>query len=119
MGDTKGGPFDIPGSLANQMLQSPNPHGKGNSEVVKPWINGRDITDRSRGMWIIDFGDMSADEAALFEAPFEYVNACVRPKGKYPVQQYLVGGSMSVLGLKCEMLSGKSPELCDSPRIQA
>ena len=79
MGDTKGGPFDIPGSLAQQMLQSPNPHGRGNSEVLKPWINGRDITDRSRGMWIIDFGDMSSDEAALFEAPFEYVNACVRP----------------------------------------
>ena len=79
MGDTKGGPFDIPGSLGQEMLKSPNPHGKGNSEVVKPWVNGRDITDRSRGMWIIDFGDMSADEAALFEAPFEYVNAHVRP----------------------------------------
>ena len=79
MGDTKGGPFDIPGSLGQEMLNSPNPHGKGNSEVVKPWVNGRDITDRSRGMWIIDFGDMSADEAALFEAPFEYVNAHVRP----------------------------------------
>ena len=80
MGDTKGEPFDIPGSLAQQMLQSPNPHGRGNSEVLKPWINGRDITDRSRGMWIIDFGDMSSDEAALFEAPFEYVNAHVRPQ---------------------------------------
>ena len=79
MGDTKGGPFDIPDSLAQQMLKSPNPHSKGNSEVVKPWVNGRDITDRPRGMWIIDFDDMSADEAALYEAPFEYVNTHVRP----------------------------------------
>ena len=79
MGDTKGGPFDIPGSLAQQMLESPNPHGRGNSEVVKPWINGRDITDRSRGMWIIDFNDMSSEQAALYEAPFEYVNTHVRP----------------------------------------
>ena len=80
MGDTKGGPFDIPGSLAKKILASPNPHNKSNSEVVKPWINGRDITDRARGMWIIDFVDMPLDQAALYELPFEYVNAEVRPK---------------------------------------
>ena len=79
MGDTKGGPFDIPGSLAQEMLDSPNPHGRSNSEVVKPWINGRDITDRRRGMWIIDFGDMASEEAALFEVPFEYVRTHVEP----------------------------------------
>ena len=79
MGDTKGGPFDIPSSLALEMLDQPNPHGRGNSEVVKPWMNGRDITDRSRGMWIIDFGDMAAAEAALFEFPFEYVTTYVKP----------------------------------------
>ena len=80
MGDTKGGPFDIPSTLAQQMLGSPNPHGKSNSEVVKPWINGRDIADRPRGMWIIDFGDMSMEQAALYEVPFEYVNTHVRPQ---------------------------------------
>ena len=80
MGDTKGGPFDIPGSLAQEMLGSPNPHGRSNSEVLKPWINGRDITDRSRGMWIVDFGDMPAEEAALYEVPFEYVNTKVKPQ---------------------------------------
>ena len=79
MGDTKGGPFDIPGTLAQQMLDSPNPHGKSNCEVVKPWVNGRDIVERGRGMWIIDFGDMSAEQAALYEAPFEYVSTHVRP----------------------------------------
>ena len=80
MGDTKGGPFDISGELAQEMLDSPNPHGKGNEEVVRPWVNGRDITDRSRGMWIVDFGDMTIDQAVLHEAPFEYVNAHVRPQ---------------------------------------
>ena len=79
MGDTKGGPFDIPGSLAREMLGSPNPHGKSNSEVVKPWVNGRDITSRPREMWIIDFGDMPSEQAALYETPFEYVNTHVRP----------------------------------------
>ena len=80
MGDTKGGPFDIPGTLAKEMLARPNPHGRSNAEVIRPWVNGRDITDRSRGMWIIDFGDMPSEQAALYEAPFEYVNAWVRPQ---------------------------------------
>ena len=79
MGDTKGGPFDIPDSLAQQMLASPNPHGRPNSDVVRPWVNGRDITDRSREMWIVDFGDMPLEQATLYEQPFEYVNAQVRP----------------------------------------
>ena len=79
MGDTKGGPFDIPGTLAKDMLAIPNPHGRSNAEVIRPWVNGRDITDRSRGMWIIDFGDMPSEQAAFYEAPFEYVNAWVRP----------------------------------------
>ena len=80
MGDTKGGPFDIPDSLAQEMLAAPNPHGRGNSEVVKPWVNGRDITDRSRNMWIVDFGNMSEDQAALYEAPFEYAKVKVKPQ---------------------------------------
>ena len=80
MGDTKGGPFDIPDALAQEMLGSPNPDGRNNSDVVRPWVNGRDITDRSRGMWIVDFGDMTFEEAALYEAPFEYANQKVRPQ---------------------------------------
>ena len=80
MGDTKGGPFDIPGDLAQGMIDSPNPHGRSNTEVVRPWVNGRDITDRRRGMWIIDFGDMPLEHAALYELPFEYVNTHVRPQ---------------------------------------
>ena len=83
MGDTKGGSFDIPDELAQQMLISPNPHEKENGEVMRPWVNGRDITDRRRGMWIIDFGDMSVDQAALFEAPFQYIDARVRPQREH------------------------------------
>ena len=78
-GPVKVGPFDIPGALAEEMLSRPNPHNLGNSAVISPWVNGRDITDRPRGMCIIDFRDMAREEAALFEAPFEYVNEHVRP----------------------------------------
>jgi type II restriction/modification system DNA methylase subunit YeeA len=78
-GPVKVGPFDIPGSLATKMLASPNPHGKPNSEVVKLTINADDITGNARNEWTIDFGDMEIAEAALFEAPFEYVKAHVKP----------------------------------------
>ena len=71
MGDTKGGPFDIPEGLAKQLLAQPNPDGRSNEDVVRPWINGSDITGRRRNMWIIDFPPgTTLEEAALYEAPF-------------------------------------------------
>jgi type II restriction/modification system DNA methylase subunit YeeA len=80
MGDTKGGPFDVPAEIARRLLAVPNPDGRSNSDVVRPWVNGLDVTRRSRGMWIIDFGtDMAIEEAVLYEAPFEYVKDRVKP----------------------------------------
>jgi type II restriction/modification system DNA methylase subunit YeeA len=74
MGDIKVGPFDVPGDLARQLLASPNPDGRRNADVVRRWANGLDLTRRWRDMWIIDFGlDLSESDAALYEAPFEYV----------------------------------------------
>ena len=41
MGDTKGGPFDLPPDLAGQMLAAAgNPNRKPNSDVVRPWETG-------------------------------------------------------------------------------
>lgn len=79
MGGIKGGSFEIPGDLAREMLAAPNPLGRDNADVLRPWWNGFDVTRRPRDMWIIDFGSMTEEEAALYEAPFEYVNANVRP----------------------------------------
>jgi type II restriction/modification system DNA methylase subunit YeeA len=74
MGDTKGGAFDIPEQLALEMLRSPNPHGRLNSEVVVPWVNGMDVTRRPRGMWMVDFGTQTTEaDAAKHELPFEYL----------------------------------------------
>ena len=78
-GPVKVGAFDIPKSLGQEMLARPNPHGKGNDAVLSPWVNGKDITDRPRGMWIIDFRDIPLEQAALYEAPFEYVREHVHP----------------------------------------
>jgi type II restriction/modification system DNA methylase subunit YeeA len=82
MGDTKGGSFDIPDDLARQMLAAAgNPNGRPNSDVIRPWVNARDITSRSRGMWIIDFGtEMPEEEAAQYEQPFAHVLREVKPK---------------------------------------
>ena len=81
MGDTKGGPFDIPGDLARSWLREPtNPNGRPNSDVLKPWMNGMDVTRRSADKWIIDFGwHMSGGDAALYEAPFQHAQEHVYP----------------------------------------
>ena len=79
MGDTKGGPFDISASLAYQMLNNPNPDGRHNADVIWRWVNGRDVITRNREMWIIDFGRLPVEEAALYESPFEFVSEHVKP----------------------------------------
>ena len=81
VGDQKSGPFDIPGDLAREWLRLPaNPHGMPNSDVLRPWANGMDLTRRPQDKWIIDFGDaMSDSDAALYEAPFTYALKHVRP----------------------------------------
>ena len=64
--------YDIKEPVAKRFLASPNPHGRPNSDVVRPWVNGLEITRRSRNMWIIDFPPgMSEEKAAQYEAPYE------------------------------------------------
>ena len=84
----KVGKFDISQGTAAEMLGLPNPHGHSNTDVIKRWFNGTDIAQRPRNVWAIDFGvDMSMADAALYEAPFEYLKEQVMPeriKNKMP-----------------------------------
>lgn len=82
MGDTKGGSFDVPGNLARQWLAMPlNPNGRPNADVLKPWVNGMDVTRRPADKWIIDFRwTMDEQEAALYEAPFDHARLYVHPE---------------------------------------
>ena len=82
MGDTKGGPFDIPGELARDWLRLPaNPNGRPNADVLRPWANGMDITRRPADKWIVDFGwTMTDAAAALYQEPFQYTRETVLPK---------------------------------------
>ena len=81
MGDTKGGLFDVTGDQAREWLRLPaNPNGRTNADVLKPWVNGMDLTRRPAGKWIVDFGWTKSDgDAALYEEPFRWVKERVYP----------------------------------------
>ena len=80
LGVMKGGPFDLTPEQAALMLEAPlNPNGKPNSEVVKRRLIGRDVVQRNQNGWLIDFGERTEHEAALYELPFEYVRREVKP----------------------------------------
>jgi SAM-dependent methyltransferase len=84
MGITPSGPFVIDETVAFELLRLPNPHGRPNSDVMRPWVNGSDITGRSSGTsWIIDLSHISEErDAALYEVPFKYVAEHVREARK-------------------------------------
>ncbi|WP_449447586.1 class I SAM-dependent DNA methyltransferase [Thermomonas brevis] len=77
----KAGPFDIPGATAREWLKLPNPNGRPNTDVVRPWANGMDMTRRPSDTWIIDYGvDTPEASAALYEVPFQHVQHAVHSK---------------------------------------
>jgi hypothetical protein len=81
MGDTKGGPFDVPGDVARRWLEMPpNANGRPNSDVLRPWVNAMDVTRRGSDRWVIDFGwTMTEGEAAYYAVPFAHVISVVKP----------------------------------------
>ena len=80
MGTTKLGAFDIRGDVARSWLNLPNPNERSNAEVVKPWVNGMDVTRQPRDMWIVDFGLMPESEAQEFLVPYEYAKENIKPE---------------------------------------
>jgi type II restriction/modification system DNA methylase subunit YeeA len=80
MGTTKVGAFDIDHDTALQLLQAPNPHGRPNSDVLRPFRNGSDLVRLNSHRWVVDFGvNTLIQDAALYEAPFGYLLQNVRP----------------------------------------
>ena len=81
MGSTKVGAFDVEQELALGWLAHPNPHGKPNSDVVRPFRNGSDLVRHDSRRWIVDFGvGTTKESAALYEAPFGHVVKRVKPE---------------------------------------
>ena len=80
-GTQKSGDFDIPDALALEWLPLPNPHGKPNSDLLKPWLNGSAIVKRMPPVWIIDTGTgLKAGEFALYECPHAHALQHVKPQ---------------------------------------
>ncbi len=74
------GQFKVPASQAADWLRQPNVNGRPNSDVLKPIYNGRDVTVRWAGDWVVDFGtELSEQDAALYEAPFAQLRTHVAP----------------------------------------
>ncbi|WP_342720622.1 DNA methyltransferase [Acidovorax sp. FHTAMBA] len=73
------GDFEVGADIAIAWLASPNPHGHSNAEVLRPLTNGKDITSRSRGLWVVDFSSRPIAEASLYTEPFTHVEKAVKP----------------------------------------
>jgi type II restriction/modification system DNA methylase subunit YeeA len=97
LGIQKSGPFDVPGELARAWMREPtNPNGRSNSEVLKPYWNGDDVTGRPRDMWFIDFPlGKTQGEIALFERPFHHIATTPDEDGKLIKDLRLASGSTS------------------------
>ena len=81
MGTTKVGDFDITHEQAVKLLGGVNPHGKPNSDVLRPYLNGRDLVQTDSERWVVDFGvGTPVEAAALYEAPFKHIVECVKPQ---------------------------------------
>ena len=80
-GASKKAKFEIDAKRARDWLRLPNPHGRPNSDVLKPWANGFELSRGPQHQWIIDFGnEMTEGDAALYEQPFSYVQAVIKPE---------------------------------------
>ena len=61
------------------MLDDSNPNGRPNSDVVKPYLIGRDLNGKPQERWLIDFGAMPEADARLYNLPYQHCLTVVRP----------------------------------------
>ena len=79
-GVTKKGAFEVLGGTARSWLNKPrNPNGQPNADVLTPWMNGDDLTNRCRDMWIVNFGERTEADAVYFALPYAHVRENVFP----------------------------------------
>jgi type II restriction/modification system DNA methylase subunit YeeA len=83
LGVMKAGNFDISDELAKALLKAPNPHGRPNSDVLRPRVTARDVLQRGEVGWIVDFGcDTPEEDCALYEVPWKHIETHVKPERK-------------------------------------
>ncbi|NKL66269.1 class I SAM-dependent DNA methyltransferase [Rhizobium leguminosarum] len=76
LGIQKSGPFDVPGVLARKWMDEPNNiNGIPNYEVLKPFRNGDDLTERPRDVWLIDLPlGLSSERAQEYESLYRHLH---------------------------------------------
>ncbi|MFL6336513.1 MAG: class I SAM-dependent DNA methyltransferase [Pyrinomonadaceae bacterium] len=80
-GTKKSGDFNIQEQEASEWLSTPNPRGRPNSDILRPWLNGGAIAQRPVPQWIIDTGNaLSEEEFAFYEAPYLHTRTFVKPE---------------------------------------
>ena len=78
-GVVKQGHFELDDATARKILSAKNPHLKPNSDVVKPFINAKDIVGPPSNTWIVDFGNTITElEASDYIEPFAYIERLVK-----------------------------------------
>jgi hypothetical protein len=81
-GRAEDGPgFILTGAEARGMLRAlGNPNGRPNSDVVRPYYDGEDVTERPKDRWIVDFGPAMVEaDASGYAEPFRHVRQHVYP----------------------------------------
>ena len=78
-GVSRAGKFNVPESMVLPWLAEHNPHGRPNSDVLRPTWGADDLGGRWSGEWVIDFGcDHTEVTAARYASPFSYLEREVK-----------------------------------------
>ena len=68
--------FILPSSEAEHLLLADAHH----AEIVKPFLNGKDLTTRPRGVYVIDFALRSEEQVRDYPVLFDIVRSRVKPE---------------------------------------
>jgi hypothetical protein len=68
--------FILPAPEAEQLLTTGPQH----AAIIKPFLNGKDLTTRPRNVFVIDFGLRSEEEARDFPVLYDLVRTRVKPE---------------------------------------
>ncbi|MEM6908349.1 MAG: hypothetical protein AAF494_06685 [Pseudomonadota bacterium] len=79
------------------MTEPTNPNGQQNSNILKPYWNGDDVTGRPRDYWLIDLPlGLSEADASAFASPFDHIQTTPDEDGKTIAELRDLSGSDSV-----------------------
>ena len=74
------GAFDLSHEAATSWLALSNPNGANNADVLKHYVGAKDVVQKDSNRWLIDFNQMSQEEAEDYLVPFAHVLENVKPE---------------------------------------